>query len=281
MTSPCRAVRRSVESYLDGELEPSQVVEVEKHTLGCATCRERVILDRAIRFGVRRAARASTTAPSLRDRVAASMAAARQQNERATGSGGLSKKVSLMIAAAAAGLAIAGVEEVRKQPEEAVSRPSDVARASVGLDAMLDQFVDWHARPLPPETTKASDLTGFEPYVGVPVRAPALSPFGARLLGGRILPVNDERVAAMLQYTLAGGHRISIYVYDPHYVRTSPSRLRQTVIGSEPVYIGHVRGWSVAAAEQRGVGYAVASDLNDEESAELALAAAPPVVAPQ
>ena len=43
---------------------------------------------------------------------------------------------------------------------------------------------------------------------------------------------------------------------------------------ADPVYIGHVRGWSIAAAERRGVGVAIASDLDDDESAELALAAA-------
>ena len=47
------------------------------------------------------------------------------------------------------------------------------------------------------------------------------------------------------------------------------------VIGSEPVYIANVRGWSVAAVEpHKGVGYAIASDLGDDENAELALAAA-------
>jgi hypothetical protein len=79
----------------------------------------------------------------------------------------------------------------------------------------------------------------------------------------------------MLQYTLDGGHRISIYVFDPRRIATNPSRLHARVIGSDPVYVGQVRGWSIAAHEQHGVGYAVASDLDEQASAELALAAAP------
>jgi anti-sigma factor RsiW len=110
------------------------------------------------------------------------------------------------------------------------------------------------------------------------VHPPALSTFGARLLGGRILPVQEQRATAMLQYTLAGGHRISIYVYDPRRIATSPSRLHAKVIGNKPVYVGDVRGWSVAAAERPGIGYAIASDLGDDESAELALAATQPQV---
>ncbi len=116
----------------------------------------------------------------------------------------------------------------------------------------------------------------FEPYVGVPVHPPALALFGARLLGGRILPVTEQRVTAMLQYTIDGGHRVSVYVFDPRRIESKPSRLHTRVIGSEPVYIANVRGWSVAAVEtpHKGVGYAIASDLGDEENAELALAAA-------
>ena len=88
--------------------------------------------------------------------------------------------------------------------------------------------------------------------------------------------MTEQRVTAMLQYTMDGGHRVSVYVFDPRRIETNPSRLRARVIGSEPVYIANVRGWSVAAVEppRKGVGYAIASDLGDEENAELALAAA-------
>jgi anti-sigma factor RsiW len=280
MTSPCRTIRRWLESYLDGELDPSQIFEVEQHALGCDTCRERVALNRSIRMGVRHLATENRPGAGFRGRVMASMAAERQKGTRPFLPAAVAPTRGGLFLAAAAGVAAVfaiqdhdfGVREIAGR-DRTDSR--QVASASVGLDTMLDQFVDWHARPLPPEITNAADLPGFEPYVGVPVRAPALSPFGARLLGGRILPVKDERVTAMLQYTMAGGRRISIYVYDPHRIQTSASRLHARVIGTEPIYVGRVRGWSIAAAEQRGVGYAVASDLNDEESAELVLAAAP------
>ena len=80
----------------------------------------------------------------------------------------------------------------------------------------------------------------------------------------------------MLQYRLGSGSRISVYVYDPRRIPTQVTRLHARMVSGEPdpVYIGHVRGWSIAAAERRGVGVAIASDLDDDESAELALAAA-------
>jgi anti-sigma factor RsiW len=273
-TTPCRTVARLVESYLDGELEPSQLLDVEHHTQSCVTCRERIVLDRAIRSGVRRRTLQTKPSAAFRTRAAASVMAQRwAPAERSPAV--IPTWGGWLVAAAAAVLAVMGIRGRPSHDPDTAMNPVEPTRASVGLDQMIDQFVDWHARPLPPEITNANDLPGFEPYVGVPVHAPTLSPFGARLLGGRILPVQEQRATAMLQYMMSGGHRISVYVFDPRKIATNPSRLHPRVIGSQPVYIGHVRGWSVAAAEQRGVGYAIASDLDDDSSAELALAAAP------
>jgi len=275
MTTPCRTVACLVETYLDDELEPSQLLEVEKHTATCTTCRERIQLDRAIRMGVRRSVETKTS-PSFRARVAHSMTAERWASaERAQASGVPTwRAVGLAVAATIA--AVAGLDRQNHRGAEETKRPVQTnASAAVGIDALIDQFVDWHARPLPPEITNVNDLPGFEPYVGVPVRPRGLSTFGAKLLGGRILPVQEQNCAAMLQYTLDGSHRVSIYVFDPRRVGARPSRLQTKVIGSVPVYVGQIRGWSIAAAERSGVGYAIASDLGDDASAELALAAAP------
>ena len=216
--------------------------------------------------------------PGFRGRAAASVVAQRwspserTQTKHSWGSWG--------VAAAAAAAAVVGLQGTfdKSRQDASVETPAVEAttKASLGLDQMIEQFVDWHARPLPPEVTNPKDLPGFEPYVGVPVHPPALSPFGARLLGGRILPVPEQRVAAMLQYTMDGGHRVSVYVFDPRRIQGKPSRLHARVMGSEPVYTANVRGWSVATVEppRKGIGYAIASDLGDEENAELALAAA-------
>jgi anti-sigma factor RsiW len=275
MTTPCRTVACLVETYLDDELEPSQLLEVEKHTATCTTCRERIQLDRAIRMGVRGTV-TTKASPSFRARVTHSMTAERwASSERAQAPSGVPTWRAVGLAVAATVAAVVGLERQNVPAADGSTRPVQAHAAPVGLDALIDQFVDWHARPLPPEITNANDLPGFEPYVGVPVRAAKLDPFGAKLLGGRILPVKEQNCAAMLQYTLDGSHRVSIYVFDPRVVGTRPSRLHPKVIGSTPVYVGQIKGWSIAAAERKGVGYAIASDLGDDASAELALAAAP------
>ncbi|HMJ51623.1 MAG TPA: zf-HC2 domain-containing protein [Polyangiaceae bacterium] len=275
MTTPCRTVACLVETYLDDELEPSQLLEVEKHTTTCTTCRERIQLDRAIRMGVRRSVDTKASV-SFRARVTHSMTAERWASAERAAASGVPTWRAVGLAVAATVAAVMGLERQNRPETDGVAGPVQAnASASVGLDAMIDQFVDWHARPLPPEITNVNDLPGFEPYVGVPVRPRALAPFGAKLLGGRILPVREQNCAAMLQYTLDGSHRVSIYVFDPRRVGTHPSKLHAKIIGSAPVYVGQIKGWSIAAAERSGVGYAIASDLGDDASAELALAAAP------
>ena len=182
----------------------------------------------------------------------------------------------ILLVAAAFAVALPLGLQIRSRNLSSAGQPVETASASsIDIDALIDRFVDWHARPLPPEITNASDIPTFEPYVGVPVRPPAFAPFGARLLGGRILPVQEQRVAAMLQYRLQTGDRISVYVYDSRHMNAKPSRLHARVIDSEPVYLGQVGGYSVAAVQRKGIGYAIASDLDDDRNVELALAAVP------
>ena len=50
---------------------------------------------------------------------------------------------------------------------------------------------------------------------------------------------------------------------------TFRATLEPRVVRNQPVYVGSRRGYSIAAREQRGLGYAVATDLDDRESAEL------------
>jgi hypothetical protein len=50
--------------------------------------------------------------------------------------------------------------------------------------------------------------------------------------------------------------------------------LQQRLVRERPVYVGKRGGYSIAAAERSGIGYALATDLDDVASANLVLAAA-------
>jgi anti-sigma factor (TIGR02949 family) len=275
MKSSCRALAPLVETYLDGELDPSQLLQVEAHTRLCPTCAERVMLDRAIRGSVRRCVSETKASPELHARVAAAITAESATGPRAdAGPSSMSNVRSiggwlLVAAAAAAALPLWLLARSRAASDTSVA-VEQVPTKAASMDTVIDQLVEWHAQPLPPEVTDVRELTTFEPYVGVPVQAPTRWPFGVRWIGARMFRV-DQRVTAILQYSTQDGHRVSVYVYDPQRIHVRPSSLMPRVLGNEPVYVGHVRGYAFAAAERRGVGYAVASDLSDDDSAEVAL----------
>jgi hypothetical protein len=150
-------------------------------------------------------------------------------------------------------------------------RPTDVAAATMTFD-VLDDLVSLHANPLPPETTNPDELTRWDPLVGVPVRRSPLQPFGASFNGARVHAMADRR-AAVLQYTIRGGHRVTVYLFNPRMVSVKTMPLEARVVHERPVYVGSVRGYSIAATEQSGIGYALASDLDPDQSTDLVLAA--------
>ncbi len=166
-------------------------------------------------------------------------------------------------------------------------------RRASGFDAVIDPLVSFHANPPPPEVVDLDQaMHRFEPLVGVHMPGTTLRrPLGASFSGARIYdmdvrPVTDAHYTAALRYTMQG-HRITVYIFNPSVVPIQMTRLKPRVVvamskptlpsGSAsptvehdvPVYVGRVRGFSVAAAEQSGIGYAVASDLDDDQSAEL------------
>ncbi len=285
----CRRLAPAVTTFVDGELGPSQVVEVETHLSECGRCRERVALDRAVRASLQGLARPSAP-EGLRRRVLASMASERREAEASEAYEqaappprapykymaplAMAAGFALMLTTYKGGPSPSGTTAARSaQPPT-----SNAAAASMpmGLDSLIEELVTQHAEPLPPEVTRQDDVRAFNPFIGVPVEAPKLTGYGANFYGGRMLPVREQR-AAMLQYHMAGGHRVTVYVYDPRRVQPERRWLRERVVrsapGSAPVYVGSLRGYNVAATERRGIGYAVATDLDEPESVELATAA--------
>jgi anti-sigma factor RsiW len=281
----CCRYERWLTPFVDGELDAVHTIDVEAHLERCARCAEQVALARATRSSLRRVIRAPAPA-ALRDRVRAAL-----REERATGArvaadravalgqaplGGPPELVRLRyvmpLAVAALVALVVGGLQLRRDAGGAGASPAGSGafmRAST-LDALADELVSEHAHPPPPETTDPTGLGSFDPYVGVRVRAPELAQVGARFSGARLV-----RDAALLQYMMNDRRRVSVYVFDPSRVAVTSDRLRPRHFGPRHVYVGRVRGYSVAASVEPkgGIGFALASDLSDDESAHLALMA--------
>ncbi len=173
-------------------------------------------------------------------------------------------------------------------PNRTTSKPSAANTNDWNFDSVVDQLVALHANPLPPEEKNPEQLMRFDQYVGVPVKRSALSLLRvgagsdrASFDGARLYAVRDSQTAAALQYKVRG-HRLTVYVFDSRLLPMARTRLKPRVVRSSdaskpdsgaerpsPVYVGNVRGFSIAAAEKSGVGYALASDLDEDKTVQM------------
>ena len=278
MTDECALFSPQISSYVDGELDPVHNVDVEGHALRCMPCAERIKFLQTMRASIKRVS--SVRAPdAFRARLAATMVEekvrVREADREAFGGAKLVgwKYAAALAAAATVVLSVAAVKNRGDTAAAGAARDS-VVDASMGFDSLLDELVALHANPLPPEMTNPEELTRFDPLVGVPVRRPAFQPLG--VFNGARVHAMRERRAALLQYTMDGNHRMTVYVFDTRAIAMQATRLQARMVRERPVYVGKLRGYSVAAAEKSGVGYALATDLGDDRSAQLVLNAAQP-----
>ena len=277
--TPCRRVLPLLEAFADGELEPDKVFEVEQHLAECAVCAERVRFSNALHLSTRRVVQeAAVASPAFIERLQAALDAEhdRQQArsavlERESRGKILPWRVIVPVAAAAsftlawAATTKNGVTVSDAGYDSASMRKSDVMVSPDSVEQLVDELVSYHAKASAPEVTQPTMVPELEPRVGVPVRLPSLH--GAQWEGASVVPMHNRR-AASLRYNL-GNHRVTVYVYDSDRFRLR-AMLNPRVVRNQPVYVGTRRGYSIAAREVGGgVGYAVATDLNDRESAEL------------
>lgn len=135
------------------------------------------------------------------------------------------------------------------------------------LEGALDRLIDYHSSPPRPQVTSADLLPELEPDVGVRMQLPKLdASYGARWEGASLVPVRNQR-AASFRYQLPK-NKVTLYVFNASRLRVQDSRIliRES---PQPVYFGQWRGYNVAAKENRGVGYALATDMDGPAVARM------------
>jgi anti-sigma factor (TIGR02949 family) len=274
--SGCKPVVTLLDAYADGELSPDQVLGIEAHLAECHSCSSRLQLDHAVRKSVRRATySAAVPSDAFRERIMHSLRAETERTEAAEREAAAPRSSMLSwgnLAPLAAAAAFALIWKAIPHESAKVSptpTPSGIQAASVepfNVEKLLDDIVERHLDRSAPAVTERALLEGMEPEVGVPVRAPTLLQYGARWEGGSVVPLRNER-AASLRYRVAG-HRVTVYVFNSEKLPFN-ARFTKRLVRNEPVYVTWKRGVSIAATDRRGVAYAVATDLSEEEGAEI------------
>lgn len=285
--SECRKVQPVVDAFVDGELSTERVFETEEHLNRCHNCQERVSLTQALHVSTRRAVHDSTrVSAGFEQRVRAALAAERAREEaqqtqtraQTERNKALPWRTVVPVAAAAAmALAFAGKTEGKRtllQAEGVVPTglANAVTAANVGAndeEQLIEELIRLHAASPPPDVTEPTLMPQLEREVGLPVRLqPELNRYGASWQGGSVVPVKNAPAASL--YYHIDGHRFTVYVFDAERVPLQRTNvLKPRVVKDRPVFVGTRRGYSIAAVENRGVGYALATDLDTQESAEL------------
>lgn len=272
--SNCRHFVPLLEPFRDGELSPADVVDVEAHLDECERCAERLRLAEAMRASLKEAVRAAApVTDAFQARIALALAAEREREERISTHEAQGRMLSwrsiMPIAAAAAAVMVWAASANNRTTDMGGAHHAgmDVLSSPASVEKLLEELVANHQHSSGPQFMEQGLLPQLESEVGVPVKAPNFKQYGARWEGVSIVPVSNQR-AASLRYRIAG-HRLTVYVYDASRVPVRTT-LEQRVVRDEPVYVGSRHGVSIAATERsNGVGYAVATDLNNDESAEL------------
>jgi anti-sigma factor RsiW len=279
--SECGKVQPFVDAFVDGELSAERVLEVEQHLLECVSCLEHVQLTRALQTSTRQSVHGDcplTTA--FQQRVCTALKAERERHSDHKKLHSIAERKNrplpwrtVVPVAAAAAMALAFASTKNNKGEARGVAPSPHQQAQLvpepSEDQLIEELIRLHSSAPVPEVTEANHVTDLERQVGLPVRlAPELQNFGARWEGASVVPVRNQPAASLL-YKL-DGHRLTVYVFDPERVPLRRIRaLEPRVVRDRPVFVGTRRGYSIAATEKRGVGYAVATDLSTLESAEL------------
>ncbi len=281
--SECRKVQPIVDAFIDGELSTERVLETEEHLEQCKACHERVSLSQAIHLSTRSAVHGSCHVnSSFEQRVRGALAAEREREEASRLAAAARRHqlergkplpwLTVVPVAAAAALALAFASSKTENKRASAAAASHASQAGVtdevNEEELIEELVRLHSMSPPPEVTEPTLMPQLERETGLPVRLPEFNRYGARWQGGSVVPVHDQ-AAASLYYNL-DGHRLTVYVFDAERVPLRTTRvLKPRVIKNRPVFVGTKRGYSVAAMEKRGVGYAIATDLDTQESAEL------------
>ena len=159
------------------------------------------------------------------------------------------------------------------------------AAAAVGLVAtFMISKVQWspvaadvvakHQRQLPIEVSGGPEQVKewYSGKVDFPVHVPQFRNLSAALRGGRLASIGDKQ-AAYLVYDVHGD-KVSVFIFDASELPIEARR--KAVVGNREVYFDQEHGYNVALYRDRGVGYAIASDLDQDQMLKLVRSAVSP-----
>jgi anti-sigma factor RsiW len=245
----CAEAEAVLPAYGDGEIADVDRGQIERHLASCAGCAARSRGQARFKAAVRAHLPRPPVPPELRVRVRAALGAQPIAPRRWV----WVTHPRLVPAAVAAVLLIAITGTVRHSQSMVLQQAQRTYQAELPMDIT--------------GTDCRSIASWFRGRVDFPVPPPALA--GGSCQGGRLVNVR-ERPAAYIVTRGQNGHRVAFLVFDPRdEAIDAPDR---RYVNGREVYFGTGPGISTAAYHDRGLGYVVTSDLDEESLTRLVTA---------
>lgn len=253
----CKDVQRCVHAYIDAELEPQQLLELDAHLSNCVECQQLVEFERWFKGELQDTIGRFSAPEGLSTQIRASL----DRAER------LQTLQSILPRVGVAAAIALGVIAALLLPSF-LSSTVDDEPASAGQHQVVDFVAKQHARSLPLEVSgpDANNVASwFRGKVDFAVQPPLFNSEQVKLVGGRLSNVGTQQ-AAYLFYE-HNGRPLTVVVYDGQ-THTPVGGIPHQA-GNRAVYVGQSRGYNVAMWNQGGVSYAVSSELDQNDMIRL------------
>lgn len=243
----CGASEAFTRSYVDGELAGPDREAYERHLGGCERCRAIAKFEGRFKAAVRGHLPRRQVPPLLEHRIRTALGGQPIAPRRWP----WLTYPRLVPALAALGVLVVITSTVRNR-----------------RSFVLDQARRTYQSELPMDVAGpdcASVASWFRGRVDFSVQAPRM-PRQITCQGGRLVNIED-RPAAYLVYQDPAGHRVAVLVFDPE-AASIDAPYRRIVDGRE-IFYRRGPGISTAAYHDRGLGYVVTSDLDEDSLTRL------------
>jgi anti-sigma factor RsiW len=271
----CRVVRAHLDAYVDAELEPTPVIEFERHLDGCPDCRNELSLARLVQRSVRELPLPAAPA-SLKVQVIRALDEVSAQRSGAL-LGARAPWTPVLAAAGAVALVVGAVVQSDGNPRGI--RGAEIAPAS----GLLDDVVARHVDQLPAEIAaeQPEQVTNwFRGKVAFRVRSVEFAEPRVRFLGARMSHIGD-RQAAKLYYSVGDSRLTSVVFQPPPSLQrvlhddqlVARHALQRARFGSRVLTYQNVHGYTVPMLEHDGIVYAFTGDLDQRKLLQLVASA--------
>jgi anti-sigma factor RsiW len=245
----CAEARVVLPAYGDGEVDSVDRGELERHLASCGACAAQGRLQARFKAAVRAHLPRPPVPQELRVRVRAVLGAREIAPRRWV----WTTYPRLVPAGVAVVLLVAITGTVRHSQSMVMQQAQRSYQAELPMDIVGSDC--------------RSIASWFRGRVDFPVPPPTLADGSCQ--GGRLVNVR-ERPAAYIVMRARDGHRVAYLVFDPRDEQIDAPQ-RRYVQGRE-VYFGSSPGMVTAAYHDRGLGYVVTSDQDEESLARLVTA---------